>query len=80
MSRLLKVKSWRLSNIISRQVKINKIRFIFFPDRMLINPLPHDDVHAEGDTESKTDQVNSSKKYLTKTIKNRGTTAGTRHL
>lgn len=66
-SRLLKVKSWRISIIISRQVKINKIRFIFFPGRMLINPLPPDDVHAEGDTGSKTDQV-------TKTIKNKDTT------
>lgn len=79
-SRLLKVKSWRISNIISRQVKINNIRFIFFPDRMLINPLPHDDVHAEGDTGSKTDQLNSTKKYVTKTIKNRDTTTGTRIL
>lgn len=47
---------------------------------MLISPLPHDDVRAEGDTGSKTDQLNSTKKYVTKTIKTRHTTTGTRIL
>lgn len=46
----------------------------------MINPLPHDDVHAEGDSGLKTDQVNSSKKYVTKTTKNKDRTAATRNL
>lgn len=63
----LKVKRWRISNIVSRQVKINKVRF-FFPDRIALNPLLHDSVRAKGDIGSKTDQMNSSKKYVKKKI------------
>lgn len=36
---------------------------------MTLNPLLHDSAYAKGDSGSKTDQVNSSKKYVKKTIK-----------
>lgn len=45
---------------------------------MLINPLPQHDIHAEGNTGSKTDQMNNNKKHVTTTIKNKDTTTGTR--
>lgn len=66
---LLKVKSWRISNIVSRQVKINKVRF-FFPDKMPLNPLLHDNVHAKDGTGSKTARVNSSEKHVNKDYEN----------
>jgi len=59
-------------NFWTSQNKQNQI--YFFPDRMLINPLLCDDVHAEGDTGLKTDKVNSSKKYVTKTPQHVDTT------
>lgn len=36
-------------------------------------------MHAEGNTGSKTDQMNYNKKYVTTTIKNKETTTGTRN-